>query len=324
VEGEHLLVRFFTNRDELIDAYTVTLGWEINAISAKPTGTLTIEETGEYVTVKGDGFEIPFHRSTGLITNATSHGETVIAKGPFLNLDLYQVNLPNGWDKYKNQFILHDVDWEKTGFTYKKHNERVEITLSGLYRQVTVKFLIHISPGGQLQVDYLTSGEPRGPLREVGVKFQLPETIRHLKWKREGYWSYYPEESFSGHEGEVSLYNSRQSDYRQQPVQAWHLDTRNYYYWGDTGAGCLQPLTQQAKGMKENCYRYVLATETGKGTLSVCSADASIACRINKNAQEQLILYANNRWDYPEIGWRDYCKNLETTPCFGQLTFDLK
>jgi hypothetical protein len=311
-EGEQLFVRFFTSRDELIDADAVTLGQEINAVSSKPSGTsLVIEESGEYATVKGDGFEIPFQKSTGLITNAISHGETVIAKGPFLNLDV-------------NRTVLHDADWTKTGFTYKKNNERVEIALSGVYRQVKVEFLIHIFPDGQLQVDYFASGEPNGQLREAGVRFQLPETIRRLKWQREGYWSYYPENSFSGHEGEVSLYDSQQSAYGQQPVQPWSLDTRNYYYWGDAGANCVQPLTQQAKGMKENCYRYVLATETGKGTLSVCSADASIACRVNKNAQEQLILYANNRWDYPEIGWGDYSKKIEATPCYGKLTFCLR
>jgi hypothetical protein len=311
-EGEQLFVRFFTSQNELIDACVVALGRKINAVSAKPSGKpLVMEETGEYVTVKGDGFEIPFQKSTGLITDATSHGETVIAKGPFLNLDV-------------NRAILHDADWTKTGFTYKKNSERVEITLSGVYRQVTVEFLIHIFPDGQLQVDYLASGVSRGLLREAGVKFQLPETILRLKWKREGYWSYYPENSFSGHEGEISLYDSRQSAYGEQPVQPWHLDTRNYYYWGDTGANCTRPLTQQAKGMKENCYRYSLVTGTGQGTLSICSADASIACRINKNAQEQLILYANNRWDYPEIGWGDYYKKLEATPCFGQLTFCLR
>jgi hypothetical protein len=326
VEGEQLSVRFFTNRNELIDACTVTLGQEINAVSAKPSGKpLTIEETGEYVTVKGDGFEIPFNKSTGLIVNATSHGETVIAKGPFLNLDLYRFNRNvTGWDMDMNQFTLLDADWKKTGFTYKKNSEQVEITLSGMYRDVTVEFLIHISLDGQLQVDYLASGEPHGLLREAGVKFQLPETFQRLKWKREGYWSYYPENSFSDHEGEISLYDSQQSAYGEQPAQPWHLDTRNYYYWGDTGAGCIRPMTQQAKGMKENCYRYALATGTGQGTLSVCSADASIACRINKNAQEQLILYANNRWDYPEIGWGDYCKRLDPWPCFGQLTFHLK
>jgi hypothetical protein len=115
-EGEQLFVNFFTKQNELIDTYTVTLGREINAVSVKPSGTpLVIEETGEYVTVKGDGFAIPFNKSTGLITDATSQGETVIAKGPFLNLSVNRVNLP-------------ETDWKKTGFTYKKNNERVEIT----------------------------------------------------------------------------------------------------------------------------------------------------------------------------------------------------
>jgi beta-galactosidase/beta-glucuronidase len=230
-EGEQLFVRFFTSRNELIDACAVTLGRETNAVSAKPSGKpLTIEETGEYVTVKGDGFEIPFNKSTGLIVDATSRGETVIAKGPFLNLDVYRFNRAvTGYDKDMNQFVLSDIDWQKTGFTYKKNSERVEITLSGVYRQVTVEFLMHISPDGQLQVDYLASGESQGLLREAGVKFQLPKTFRSLKWKRAGYWSYYPEDSFSGHEGEVPLYDSRQSAYGQQPVQPWHLDTRNYY-----------------------------------------------------------------------------------------------
>ncbi|MDR3232915.1 MAG: hypothetical protein LBT46_04510 [Planctomycetaceae bacterium] len=322
-EGEKLFVRFFTKQNELIDADAITLGREINTVSASAKSSktaLSIEETGGYMTVKGDGFEIPFDKSTGLITNAASRGETVIAKGPFLNLD---VILPekSGFIYKQNHERVENSDWKKTGFTYKKNNERVEITLSGVYRQVAAEFLIHISPDGQLQIDYLTSGESKGQLREAGLKFQLPETIQRLKWKREAYWSYYPEDSFSGHEGDVSLYDSRQAAYRQQPVQPWHLDTRNFYY--DTDINRVQPLTQQAKGMKENCYRYVLATETGKGTLAVCSADASMACRINRNAQEQLILYANNRWDYPENTYSNYYKKLEPTPCFGQLTFDL-
>lgn len=59
-----------------------------------------------------------------------------------------------------------------------------------------------------------------------------------------------------------------------------------------------------AKGMKENIYYYSLSTGAeGEHQLSVISQDASVACRINKCANEQLILYANNRWDYPEIAW---------------------
>jgi hypothetical protein len=80
-----------------------------------------------------------------------------------------------------------------------------------------------------------------------------------------------------------------------------------------------------AKGMKENIYYYSLSTGAeGEHQLSVISQDASVACRINKCANEQLILYANNRWDYPEIAWGNYCKTLEALPCYGQINLRMK
>jgi hypothetical protein len=309
-EGESLFVRFLTAGNELIDAYTVALGQETPHQFAKhPESPLTVEESNDYLTVKGRGFEIPFQKSTGLIINATSHGEVIIERGPFLHLDVNE------------SFLTDAADWQKNNLTYQQKNAQVEIVLSGTYRQIAIDFRIHIFQDGQMQIDYYTTGEPNGYLRESGLKFYLPETIRHLKWQRKGYWGYYPENSFSGNEGDVSLYESNQSAYGKQPMQAWYLDTRNYYYLGDSGANCIQPLTQQAKGMKENIYQYSLSTEKRQGTFSVQSADASVACRVNKTAQEQLILYVNNRWDYPEILWGNYSKNLDMSPCLGRLTF---
>jgi len=31
------------------------------------------------------------------------------------------------------------------------------------------------------------------------------------------------------------------------------------------------------------------------------------------------MLYINNRWDYPEIAWGNYCKTLEAVPCYGEM-----
>ncbi|MDR1221614.1 MAG: hypothetical protein LBL07_01870, partial [Tannerella sp.] len=50
----------------------------------------------------------------------------------------------------------------------------------------------------------------------------------------------------------------------------------------------------------------------------------SVACRVNKTPQEQLVLYVNNRWDYPEIVWGNYCKRLDPSPCYGRLTICLQ
>ena len=72
--------------------------------------------------------------------------------------------------------------------------------------------------------------------------------------------------------------------------------------------------------MKENIYYYRLSMAgRNNHTLSVISPTASVACRLNKQPDESIILYVNNRWDYPEIAWGNYCKRLEALPCWGTI-----
>ena len=49
-------------------------------------------------------------------------------------------------------------------------------------------------------------------------------------------------------------------EYGEDPQQPWNMDTYNYYYFSDKGAICQRPLTNKAKGMKENIYEYQLKT----------------------------------------------------------------
>lgn len=327
-EGEKLLVEFVTSEGDLIDAYRPVLGVEKVDYPAVIDGEkLIVTDNGDKLMIRGEGFEIPFDKATGLIVNAKAGEQVIIEKGPFLNLYV-NLNHLTGAEvrKMANHFTISDSDWKKTSFSYtEKENGTVKVALVGSYRGVVAEFDILISPKGELSVNYQTSGVPNGFLRETGLSFYLSDAIQHLDWKRKGYWNYYPEGEFAGNEGRTSLYQSRQAAYGEQPVQAWQADTHNYYYWADAGANCKQPLTQMAKGMKENIYYYSLSTETdSKHRVSVVSEDASVACQINKRADEQLILYTNNRWDYPEIAWGNYCKTLEALPCYGQINLRMK
>ena len=65
-----------------------------------------VEDTDGYLKLKGKGFEIPFNKSTGLMENVTSHGEIVIQKGPFLNLDLNVNHLTGAEVRDKAQTTL--------------------------------------------------------------------------------------------------------------------------------------------------------------------------------------------------------------------------
>ena len=119
-----------------------------------------------------------------------------------------------------------------------------------------------------------------------------------------------------------SRYNKKKVEYGEDPQQPWNMDTYNYYYFSDKGAICQRPLTNKAKGMKENIYEYQLKTADNH-LLTVLSREGSLGCRMNKMSDDQLILYVNNRWDYPEIAWGDYCKELEVTPVSGLIKIRL-
>ena len=107
--------------------------------------------------------------------------------------------------------------------------------------------------------------------------------------------------------------------YGSRPEQEWARDTHNYYYWADKGAVCDKPLTRVAKALKENIYWYTLNQGRELPSLSVVSPDVEVACRISKNASGVLTLFADNRWNYPEIAWGNYCKALTALPCYGQI-----
>ncbi|WP_148477560.1 glycoside hydrolase family 2 protein [Parabacteroides johnsonii] len=324
-EGELLSICFYTATGELLDAEQVSLGSDYHVrladSEASPVnGVLLVEETAGMMTIKGDGFEIPFSKETGLICNATSKGQVIIEKGPFLHLDI-NLNHLTGAEVRKSarKFLTSDSDWKKQSLTYTRKEGAVEVALSGFYQDVQTDILIRISPAGEMNVSYVVAGQPNGYLRETGLSFYLPERLDYLQWERKGMWSCYPEGAFAGNTGETSLYNPKQVRYGENPAQPWSADTHNYYYWADAGANCDRPLTQMAKGMKENIYRYTLSAAGGGAGLTVCSSDASLACRTSKRGDGQLMLYINNRWDYPEIAWGNYCKTLEAVPCYGEM-----
>ena len=324
-EGELLSICFYTATGELLDAEQVSLGSDYHVrladSEASPVnGVLLVEETAGMMTIKGDGFEIPFSKETGLICNATSKGQVIIEKGPFLHLDI-NLNHLTGAEVRKSarKFLTSDSDWKKQSLTYTRKEGAVEVALSGFYQDVQTDILIRISPAGEMNVSYVVAGQPNGYLRETGLSFYLPERLDYLQWERKGMWNCYPEGAFAGNTGETSLYNPKQVRYGENPAQPWSADTHNYYYWADAGANCDRPLTQMAKGMKENIYRYTLSATGGGAGLTVCSPDASLACRTSKRGDGQLMLYINNRWDYPEIAWGNYCKTLEAVPCYGEM-----
>ena len=155
-EGEHIFIHFSTDKGELIDAYSFVVDKEHIVYPSLSTGShLSVTDNGQQVIVRGDGFEIPFNKLTGLIENARVGDRIMIKKGPFLNLYV-NLNHLTGAEvrKIADHFTTTDTDWEKTSFTYKQQADGVYVTLQGNYKEVKADFRIRITPSGELSIDY--------------------------------------------------------------------------------------------------------------------------------------------------------------------------
>lgn len=326
--GDSLTVDIADGSGSIIDSYVFTIGHKTSKVSIASTGIapLHMTDSAGYVVVGNSTIRVPFSTSTGLITGATVNGDTVIAAGPYLNAYINYNHLTGAEvRKISDHLTISPADWQKTSFTTRQlPSGDVVAEIAGTYKDIKVIFQIVITPRGEITTAYTADGIPDGYLRETGISFSLPDSFQRLQWLREGYWDNYPADAMSGNTGDAALYDSKPHVYGQRPPHDdWASDTKNFYYWADKGTDADRPLTMRAKAMKENIEHYTLVNPSGT-TLTVCAPDADVACRLDKPDGRQLTLYADNKWDYPEIAWGNYCKVISPLPFHGQITLQLK
>ncbi len=112
--------------------------------------------------------------------------------------------------------------------------------------------------------------------------------------------------------------------YRQHPEREWSFDDKNFYYFGLKGSDTEKPLTHLAKAMKENIGEYTLFSDKSNLKLSVVSNDHSLACRLVKTPDEELVLNINTYWDYPELGWGNFSGNQPFAPFTGRINLRIE
>ncbi len=326
--GDQIRLRFTTQEGELIDAETITLG-EMKRPTFEIEGSdveLDICESDDMLSIKGESFEIPIDKHTGLIHNAMSGGEVIIERGPFMNLDiLYDRKDQVDKSRPLPHFRLFESDWTLESISHRRVADGVKVDMQGRYNSVEVKFSIVVTESGKLLFSYSTSGEHRGKLREGGIILYLPSDMNHLEWERRGYWSQYPDNHIAGLNGSIDIYNRKRFKYGVEPKQDWSLDTHDYFLYSNAGAFSKQPVTNNAKSMKEHCYIYRLTAKDGR-VLTCYSPEGELGCRLSRDADEILKLRVNALWNYPEVEDRNYnyTKELEGKENSGEITIYIK
>lgn len=312
----------------MIDVEEITLDGAIAISDLKPslTGSIEVEETGNQIIVKGKDFTIPISKNTGMIENAVFKGNVLIKSGPYINATIVPTSSGGGSRQGKMINLAEGSLWKADNVSYKKQNNKVVVEIKGSYAKAESRIILQIDSEANISADFMFIGNGVGFSHELGLAFALnSDLFETLQWDRKTHWSTYPENHLGSPTGTTPLYSNLQPIiYRQNPNRDWSMDDKNFYYFGLKGSDVQQPLVNEAKAMKENIKEYSLLSNAMNVKLTITSGDNSLACRLSKPSDHELMLNIDTYWDYPEIAWGNYSKNKNFEPFTGRINFHIQ
>lgn len=327
--GEHFRMEFIEKKSgKMIDVEEIALSGAIAINDLKPSfmGSIDVEEKGNKIIVKGKDFTIPINKNTGMIEDAVFKGNVLIKSGPYINATIVPTSSGGGMRQGRMINLAEASIWKSDSISYKRQNNTVIIEIKGSYAKAESRIILQIDSEANITADFMFMGYGVGFSHELGLAFALnSDLFEALQWDRKAYWSTYPENHLGSPTGTTPLYsNLTPIIYRQNPNRNWSMDDKNFYYFGLKGSDVQQPLINQAKAMKENIKEYSLLSNTENAKFTVTSGDNSLACRLSKQSDHELILNIDTYWDYPEIAWGNYSKNKNFEPFTGRISLHIK
>lgn len=322
--GGGIDIAFYGRDAELIDQERVILGAPVR-VTTQPAATsksrLVVAESEDLFTVTGEGFVIPIDKKTGLIRQASSLHSVVVESGPFVNFIT-----SDGKANQDGNLIpasINAKDWRFGKLSRSGQAENTVLEVEGDYGGIAAHYTYRFRGDG-MTIDYSVGAPTNAFLHEAGLTFRVGNALDTVRWDRESYWSVYPPGHLGAPEGRAA-FNSPvgRAVYRAAPKAEWSHDPVDYFLFGDSGAPIRKALAPLARALKQNVRSYSLTPSRGGGVLEVVSPECNLACRVNRTADDGLILHVNQQWDYPELGWGNYTKRIKPTPIGGTIRLRL-
>ena len=298
-EGEELHIAFYQNDSMLVDRYSLALGNKKAHIPACEAGDLKLIESSDQITLSGKEFSMQVNTTTGLLEDVILGRDTLVKSGPYLNL-----RVPGDAIQYST-IEMDDLarDWECTDFTYSLEDGIAILKTEGRYEHAKASFTMRIDDHGVMEISYSARVNSRKKnIQEVGIKFITGASFEKLSWKREPYFTAYPESHPGRAVGEARLAYRPESVYRMKPEHGWEHDTRGFYYFGLEGK---LYYTNEIRSLKENIIEYSLSTDSNAALRIYSEGDQ--ACRFDLIGGENTLLI-NDQWDYFSLRWGNYMK----------------
>lgn len=313
-EGDVVHLHFFQYDTLLIDVFELPVGMpvkEFYPLAGEGPGPRVSETADGDIVVKGSNFRFVFSQETGLITEGSLNGKTLITGGPYLNL--------TGGDKLQ--------EWTSEGFTLKQINRDniVVITNKGSYGEVGVVFEIRIDGAGLMKTKYTITRfplvQPQLGYEEVGVMYELTDEINRLTWERDGLWSAYPETHIGRNKGEA--YRTRPGEakqFREKPNWPWSQDMIDFFLFGRHDQGGRG--TRDFRSMKTDIWfasailgdgneRVRVESDRNQAETHWVIIPEQHAVRLSVQQEtKRVLLHINNAWNYPQVCYIKYLEPL--------------
>lgn len=260
VPGEALELEFTDPFGNLVDEAYYPLAAPAPALPRLTGGAPDIAETADEVVVSGGGFALRFSKATGLITEGTVGGETVVTGGPHLHL----TGLALG-------------PWALDKLAHAAADGCAALRIEGKYGgKVAVAFDIRIDADGLMETTYTLTDMPypsprklamrigddtdSGGYEEVGLSFDLPAAMDTLSWERQGVWTVYPDWHIARLKGVAAKRGPTGGQAPdQRPDRDWQLDEADPVIFGKYDPGRLG--TRDFRSMKP----YIKRASLGRG-----------------------------------------------------------
>ncbi len=245
------------------------------------SGGLTVQENGNEISIKGNGFEAFFSKEKGTLDSYTTNGKQLINSPLLLNL----FRLPTENDKAQtanwDNMGIRDLSIEAGSWEIRMadDNNYVDLNITNLYTskgsntyRVSMAFKV-LNDGTVILNTLFDPAAKKSILPRIGYRLEMPETFENLTWFGRGPWESYSDRKEACFEG---IYNSSVTDQWERYV------------------------LPQETGNKEDVRWMSLTDESGSGLLFV--APLKMSASATHYRPEDIYLNRHNRkWHSYEV-----------------------
>jgi beta-galactosidase len=318
--GDTISLQFRTKGNQLVDAYQISLGTRSVSFTYPPNKKLVKTETDDRIIVSTGHYLFRINKTSGLFDAILFDKDTLIRNGPFLNLSAMNPCHEVFYSKCPIT-TWNGKDWKLKELKTEVTPTMVKIISKGTVDSLAVNFEFLIRSGGVFSIGYEIENPPSWQIQETGIWFKLPDQYRQISWDRNALWSLYPKDHIGRPIGKALLYNpGTLESYRTAPQHSWDMDSKcGYFYYGPKGTDKkFRDLVNEAKCLKTSLNFYQLIYNDGVKRLRV-ESNGSTAARLVKSSFGSINLLVDNEWDYVNLNWGNYERNIHITNNYKNL-----